>query len=118
MLEIIHNGKALNLPPDIQISLTIENPLLKEDRIPTPYSLSFELPRTRNNLEQFGWPDRLASYIHGRYIRTIPVDIRFHSITISKGHLKLTSHLDSLKVTFSGIDYIDGLRNKLYEIDF
>src|SRR5690606_6089660 len=118
MLEIIHNGKALNLPPDIQISLTIENPLLKEDRIPTPYSLSFELPATRHNLEQFGWPDRIGSYKQSNYVRTIPIEIRFHSVMISRGHLKLTSYLDSLKVTFSGIDYIDGLRNKLFEIDF
>lgn len=118
MLEILHNGKALNLPPDIQISLTIENPLLKQDRIPTPYSLSFELPPTRHNLEQFGWPDRIGTYRAGRFVRTIPVDIRFHSITIGKGHLKLTSYLDSLKVTFSGIDYIDGIKSKLYELDF
>src|SRR5690606_35110344 len=118
MLEILHNGKALNLPPDIQISLTIENPLLKQDRIPTPYSLSFELPPTRHNLEQFDWPDRIGSYKQTRYARTIPVEIRFHSITIGQGHLKLTSYLDSLKVTFSGIDYIDGIKSKLYEIDF
>src|SRR5690606_14532977 len=52
------------------------------------------------------------------HVRTIPVDIRFHSITISKGHLKLTSYLDNLKVTFSGVDYIDGIKHKLYEIDF
>src|SRR5690606_14681755 len=118
MLEIIHNGKSLNLPPDIQISLTIENPLLKEDRIPTPYSLSFELPPTRHNLQLFGWPDRIGSYKQANHVRTIPVDIRFHSITISKGHLKLTSYLDNLKVTFSGVDYIDGIKHKLYEIDF
>lgn len=118
MLEIIHNGKALNLPPDIQISLTIENPLLKQDRIPTPYSLSFELPPTRHNLEQFDWPDRIGSYKQTRYVRTIPVEIRFNSITVGQGHLKLTSYLDNLKVTFSGIDYIDGIKSKLYEIDF
>lgn len=118
MLEIIHNGKALDLPPDIQISITIENPLMKQDRIPTPYSLSFELPPTRHNLEQFGWPDRMASYKQTRYVRTVPVDIRFHSIVINIGHLKLTSYLDNLKVTFSGIDYIDGIKSKLYEIDF
>ena len=118
MLEIIHNGKSLNLPPDIQISLTIENPLLKEDRIPTPYSLSFELPPTRHNLELFGWPDRIGSYKQSNHVRTIAVDIRFHAITISKGHLKLTSYLDNLKVTFSGVDYIDGIKHKLYEIDF
>src|SRR5690606_20666735 len=118
MLEIIHNGKSLNLPPDIQIALTIENPLLKEDRIPTPYSLSFELPSTRHNLELFGWPNRIGSYKQSNYVRTIPVDIRFHSITISKGHLKITSYLDSLKVTYSGIDYIEDIKNKLFEIDF
>ena len=118
MLEIIHNGNPLNLPPDIQISLTIENPLLKEDRIPTPYSLSFELPATRHNLETFGWPDRIGSYKQSNNVRTIPVDIRFHSITISKGHLKLTSYLDSLKVTYSGIDYIEDIKSKLFEIDF
>src|SRR5690606_3941920 len=94
------------------------NPLLKQDRIPTPYSLSFELPPTRHNLEQFGWPDRMASYKQSNYVRTVPVEIRFHSIAISIGHLKLTSYLDSLKVTFSGIDYIDGIKSKLYEIDF
>ncbi|NQD71329.1 hypothetical protein HP439_11415 [Sphingobacterium shayense] len=118
MLEIIHNGKALNLPPDIQIALTIENPLLKEDRIPTPFSLSFELPSTRHNLELFGWPNRIGSYKQANYVRTIPVDIRFHSITISKGHLKLTSYLETLKVTYSGIDYIEDIKSKLYEIDF
>src|SRR5690606_22192080 len=113
MLEIIHNGKSLNLPPDIQISLTIEHPLLKEDRITTLYSLSFDLPHSRLELQLFGGPDRIGSYKQANHVLTIPVDIRFHSITISKGHLKLTSYLDNLKVTFSGVDYIDGIKHKL-----
>src|SRR5690606_15431992 len=90
----------------------------KEDRIPTPFSLSFELPPTRHNLEVFGWPDRIGSYRQSTYVRTAPVNIFFNAISIAKGHLKLTSYMENLKVTFFGVDYIDGIKSKLYELDF
>lgn len=118
MLEIIAKNTKLDLPTDIQIALVIENPLLKENRIPTPYSLSFELPATQTNLQLFGWPDRVTAYKSKDNIVTVPCEIRFSSISISRGHLKLMSYMKSLKVSFSGIDHVADAKKKLYEIDF
>src|SRR5690606_705843 len=63
MLKITLNGTPLNIPPDLQLNLIFENPLLFNDRIPSSHSLSFDLPATAHNLRIFGNPNRLNSAV-------------------------------------------------------
>src|SRR5690606_27976554 len=106
MLQIISNGTALDLPTDIAINMTMENPFMLEDRVPTPYSLTFELPPTPQNLQIFGYPDRIGSYTSSNnYNRSIEVVIRFNGLLIATGALILTEYDRTLKVNFSGVDF-------------
>ncbi|WP_312139509.1 hypothetical protein [Sphingobacterium sp.] len=118
MLDILVNNISLDYHSDIQISLTIENPMLLEDRIPLPYSISFELPPTPKNLQIFGFPNRIGSYKDESSLSTFPCVIRFSAIIIAKGHLKLISYFDSIKVQFVGSDVNEDLNKKMFDFDF
>ncbi|MBP3944416.1 hypothetical protein J5U18_12780 [Sphingobacteriaceae bacterium WQ 2009] len=118
MLEIIAKGKKLDLPLDIQLAITIENPFLLQDRVPIPYSLAFNLPPTLTNLNLFDYPNRLGAYIPGAKKAAIPCVIRFESLSISKGRLELDSFDKDIKVRFVGADMNDVIKNKLFDIDF
>ena len=61
MLKLKVQGRYLNLPDNIQINLTIENPFLLTERVPIPNTLSFELDPTDNNLKILGYPNRMNS---------------------------------------------------------
>ncbi|HIY76404.1 MAG TPA: hypothetical protein H9825_09090 [Candidatus Sphingobacterium stercorigallinarum] len=118
MLEIFVNGMPVDLSPDIQIALTIENPFMLEDRIPLPYSIAFDLPPTASNLKLFNYPNRIGAYCTDNLKRSFPCEIRFASVNVAKGQLKLTSYLDTIKVQFVGADVNEDLRKKMYEFDF
>lgn len=119
MLEIIIDNVVMDLPPDIQISITVENPFMLADRIPTPYSLNFELPDTPKNLKQFGWPNRITAYKTANNSFTTPksMEIRFNSIEILKGQVNLVPFSQSLKLRFIGIDYNEFLKQPLNTLD-
>src|SRR5690606_35358876 len=97
--------------------MTMENPFMLEDRVPTPYSLTFELPPTPRNLQLFGYPDRIGSYTSGNsYNRSIEVVIRFNGLLIATGALILTEYDRTLKVNFSGVDFNSKLKDKMFEV--
>lgn len=116
MLQIISNGTALDLPTDISINLTIENPFMVEDRVPTPHSLTFELPPTANNLQLFGFPNRHAGYTNLGTPRSIPCSIMFQGLNIAKGALVLQSFDEAIKVNFSGVDFNTTLKSKMFDL--
>src|SRR5690606_16517496 len=117
MLQIISNGTALDLPTDISINLTIENPFMVEDRIPTPHSLTFELPPTANNLQLFGFPNRIATYGVGSFERSIPCVIRFSGLQLAVGRLVLISFDEVLKLNFTSMPIGVSSQKKLFEVD-
>src|SRR5690606_8011276 len=116
MLELIaNNNTSLDYTPDIAINMTIENPFMLEDSVPTPYSLSFEFPLTPVNLQSFGYPDRMGSYtLENGYDRSLECTIRFNCLNIAFGTLLLKNYDVNLKVNFSGIDFNSKLRDKLF----
>lgn len=118
MLEIITDGRELDIFPDTAINLTIENPFVLEDRIPVPYSFSFDLPPTLNNLGTFRHPERLGAYKSGWTFIALPCQIRFASITIAVGNLQMEKYTDRIVAKFQGVDYLENVRKKLFEIDF
>lgn len=116
MLEIFVSDQKIDLPTDIQFALTIENPFMLQDRIPAPYSLTFELPATARNLKIFNFPDRIASYKSQLGI-TVSRTCRvlFQSVTIDTGYITLTEFERQIKAAFRGADISGALRESLFE---
>jgi hypothetical protein len=99
MLEIYANNKKLNLPEDIKINLTFENPLFIQESIPATYSMSFNIPATPGNLLIVGNPNRVASL--GVWTE-MESRIVFDAIVISTGKLLLQESEKNLKFVFIG----------------
>ena len=115
MLEIFVSNQKVDLPTDIQIALTIENPMMLQDRVPTPYSLTFNLPPTPKNLKIFRFPNRLASFKSSRgVVNTLSCRILFNAITIAGGVLRVSQYDAGIKAQFQGVDIDETLRGTLY----
>lgn len=116
MLEIHINAHRVDLPTDIRLSITIENPFMLQDRIPAPYSLAFTLPPTAHNLRVFNFPDRIPSYsASGAMTATRECRILFEAVTIATGVISLAEYNQGIKATFRGADINDVMRSRLYE---
>jgi len=99
MLEIFVDNKKIDLPSDIEINVTWENPFIEQDRIPLPYSMSFELPLTPKNLATYKNPDRQNSV--GCW-KEQTAQIRFNTISIGIGKMGLTEVDENLNTDFVG----------------
>ncbi len=116
MLEIIVDRRfTLNLPPDIQINFIEENPLFATDRIPAPYSLSFEVPPTANNLKAFNFAIRITS-VNG--IRKAPAEIRHSGMVMAKGEILLIEAENLLSLQFKGSREADEVNQNLNQLDY
>lgn len=102
MLEIItKTGISLDLPSDIQIDITIENPFMSADKIPTPYSLSINLPNTPLNMYVFGNPHLVTSI---NVVKSIDVELRFNGIVFFGGYLVVDDvQNDVINVIIEGV---------------
>lgn len=114
MLEIIVNHQAIDLPKDISIAMTIENPFVSEGRIPFPYSLDFDLPDSDKNLRIFNYPNRLATYNVQSINRSFPCVIRFSGLHIVSGNLVLRSYQTSIRVNFSAVDFSSAMQQSMF----
>ncbi len=117
MLEIIVNHNLIDIKPDIQIHLTIENPFMLEDRIPLPYSFGFEIPLTSKNLVLFEFPNRIASYKEINSNKLYSCTIRFNSLNLAHGQIKITSVSENMNAQFLGFDVDEELKKKMYEYE-
>lgn len=117
MLEIIAKGERLQLPNDISIDMTWENPFLLQDRVPATYSMSFSLPPTPQLLRIFGYPNRVASTGDWEDVES---RIIFNALTVAVGRLVLEEFEGDLKVSFVGSEIPPIVKEKmnLLELDF
>jgi hypothetical protein len=114
MLEIIVNNKTrLQLPVNINLQITLENPLFQDDSIPSPYSLSFAIPATPGNVSALGYPTRITST---SVISKQPAEIRHSGMIISRGEVLLLETGNSLKLQFVGSILTDEMKSDLNEI--
>lgn len=114
MLEIYVNNKKINLPENININMTWENPFLLQNRIPSPYSMSFTLPGTKENYEIFGNPQRLAST---ELLTESESRAVFNLITFLKGKLIFKEVKKNIKVFFKGDILPSQLRKNMNNIE-
>lgn len=117
MMEFVCNGKTrLHLPADINLNIVDENPLFLTDRIPAPYSLSFNVPATADNQALFGYPQRVAS---NSVLRKVPAELRHSAMIIARGELLLLEATKTyFNVQFKGSLESADVRKNLNEIDF
>lgn len=114
MIEIItESGISLDLVPDQDIAMTIENPLLSADRIPVAWTTDFELAPSQKNF-------RVFMFMQGHYltpnVTSINASIRLNSIPIVSGKLEFTAvTATSFNVSFVGISIDDSLKGSLHE---
>ena len=113
MLEIFINNVKVDLPTDIEVNMTWENPFLLQDRIPLTYSISFDLPPTKKNLSLFNQARRLNSV--GSWDRMSSF-LRFNQIKFSIGHIILNEVEKKLSVNFTGSLISDLVKKKFTEL--
>lgn len=115
MLEIYVNGSLVDLPPNIQITMTIDNPFLIQDRIPVPHSLTFELPPTPKNQSIFDYTNRIPSLIESKgMFASYTCVIRMNSIVISEGQLVVTEFTRTFKCFFTAAEITPSMKNALF----
>jgi len=118
MLKIFKQNKRLTLSPNIQIGVVIENPMMVDERLPVPYTLTFEAPPTPENLREFGYPDRFGAHEGNKLFMASESRIEFGPISIFHGTLSLVEYDQTLKLTFKGVDFNESLKKSMFGKDF
>lgn len=116
MIEIRTNsGVSLDLSPDMEFELIMDNPLLDDEHIPTPFSTSIAFPATTKNKEAFGYVD---AYMLQPTALEIGATILSSGIPIISGTLVFDSVDEGKNIcyTFRGVDYTEQWTGKIYEI--
>lgn len=115
MLKIIIEDKYfLDLPSNLEIQITDGNPLFEEDSVIAPYSLSFEVPPTPNNLQKLGYPTRVTS----KAVKfKVIARVISNEINYSTGELIIVGFDQNIKLQYVGtVDDLD-IETPLNELD-
>lgn len=114
MLEIIVDRRFnLQLHENTTLQFIEENPLLITDRVPSLYTLSFEIPPTILNLKAFGFPNRITS--NALKIK-VQAEIRHSGLVIARGELLLLETANFMKLQFKGSRENENLRKEMQNI--
>ena len=100
---------------NIEINFIEENPLFLTDRIPAPYTLSFEVPPTPTNLKAFGYAGRVTSM---SVKKKVHAEIRHTGLVLVRGEIILLEVTDVLKLQFKGSREPEEIAANLNEIDY
>lgn len=118
MLRITINHQPIDLSNDVSVSLNFENPFFSEDKIPTPYALNFEVPKTERNLVVLGRLDRLASKLDA-FAARYDAEISFDGIKMVEGVVSVVEiKRSTIELTFDCAAFLDRFKNKLWQNDF
>lgn len=117
MIEVrTDTGVSLDLAPDTDFEVELNNPLLESDRVPVAFSTSITFPVSDINREVFGY---LPAMLLPPSVTRVPVTILFGGIPIFTGTLVYDS-LDengNLIYTFTEKAFDDCLEKKIHELD-
>lgn len=114
MLKIIADGYAVQLTENFSLNLIIENPFVTAERIPTPYTTTFDLPSSPENLKFFKFPNRVTS--KGGF-KEYGCRVYFGAINILTGALVVQQYNKTIKAFFRGVVFSDNLTKKLKDIE-
>ena len=116
MVDILTDtGVFLDLDPDAEFEITIENPLLQEDRIPVPFSTAIAFLPTPTNKRVFGYLDTMMLE---PTVRELAATILAGGIPLYAGTLVYDSIDEDGRInyTFSGKDLQEEWSTKLWEL--
>ncbi|MBQ9660695.1 MAG: hypothetical protein IJV37_05465 [Bacteroidales bacterium] len=116
MVDILTDtGVFLDLDPDAEFELTIENPLLQEDRIPVPFSTAISFLPTSANKAVFGYLDTMM--LEPR-VKQLGAAILVGGVQLYAGSLIYDSIDEDGRIsyTFSGKDLQTEWGAKIWEI--
>ncbi len=116
MLEIIiEKTYSLQLPDDFRMPMVDENPLFLNDRIPTPHSITFEVPKTPDNITFFKNPNRVSG--HGIFEK-YHADIIHFGANIMQGELLLITVDETISLQFINAFMPDNAKKKMTQLDW
>lgn len=115
MVDILTDtGVFLNLDPNAEFEITIENPLLQDDRIPVPFSTAIAFLATPTNKAVFGYLDTMMLE---PTVKQLGASILVGGVQLYVGTLEYDS-LDEdgrINYTFSGKDMKTEWNGKIWE---
>lgn len=115
MLKITVQGHTIQLPENFSLNLIIENPFMLADRVPTPFTTTFDLPPTPDNLKFFKFPNRVTST--QAYEEYNDCKIFFGPVTIITGVLVVQQYNKGMKAYFRGVIFSDSIEKQLSNLD-
>lgn len=112
MVEFItHDGIAVDVAPNQDLALTVENPFLTSERMPVAWTTDVELPASPSNCRLFGLPNAMLLPPRDREIN---VEMRIDGIPVMTGKLKLIGPTTSqIHASFQGVEIEDSLSGSL-----
>lgn len=117
MVEFITpEGEHVDLVPNQELSLSIENAMFSNDRIPVAWSTDVELPISSTNSILFGY---IGAMLLPEQRREINVSMYIDAIPAMTGKLKLTGSSEGkLQASFVGVSIEDSLSGNLQDAPF
>lgn len=117
MIEFLTSGGIrIDLAPNQEVSLSLENALFSNDHIPVAWTTDVELPISMTNSRLFGYPDAM---LLAEQRQEINATMYINGIPVILGKLKLTGKSDSmLQASFIGVSVEDSLVGSLKDAPF
>lgn len=117
MIEFLTSGGIrIDLAPNQEVSLSLENALFSSDHIPVAWTTDVELPISTTNSRLFGYPDAMLLAEQRQEINTT---MYINGIPVMLGKLKLTGKSDGmLQASFIGVSVEDSLVGSLKDAPF
>lgn len=117
MIEFLTSGGIrIDLAPNQEVSLSLENALFSSDHIPVAWTTDVELPISTTNSRLFGYPDAM---LLAEQRQEINATMYINGIPVMLGKLKLTGKSDGmLQASFIGVSVEDSLVGSLKDAPF
>ncbi len=114
MVEFItSDGTGVDVVPNQELALTIENAFMANDRMPVAWTTDVELAASPRNCRLFGLPNAMLLPPARRQVN---VTMRINGIPVMPGKLKLVSPTATiLNVSFQGVEIEASLTGSLRE---
>lgn len=115
MIEIVtSDGIYLDIAPETEFTLEMENPLFGSDSIVSAFSTQIIFPSTEVNRKVFGWPDAMML---PPSVKSIDASIFFDGIVLMEGTLKYESIEDrELNYTFTANTLDSRFQQKICDV--
>ena len=114
LIKSLESGRTLDITPGQEITLTLENPLFADDRMPVAVSTGIEFPLSPTNKVEFRFVDVMMI---PPAVQKIPAAIIFKGFELFSGELQFDEFSDqTLKYTFVGADATEAFSGNIHEI--